>query len=499
MKRILLGLFLGLIAVLVLLVSGFALLLLLPVPDPPAPKKSAESVVISNAFIVDLQSDSISRRTILIENGRITWIGHHDSLAVPEAAEIVDASGQYLIPGLWDMHTHVGSRMAPKLSFPLFIANGVTNIRDMGGHAPFKDKQQWTQRILANELLGPRFQSKAGLFVGQLSSEQQTKARVQRFPSVAPDFIKVYNAVLPEFYFLLLQEAGKRSIPVLGHKPRAVKAVDAVRAGHKSFEHARLFLFECYPGAEELRKAYLARYLGKADQDGRLVTTKVMREMLDTHSDSLFRALADEMIAHNTYYCPTHITRKMDAFADNQEYRRNPRLKYIDRLRKMMWNRDADGMVDADPTPVGRETFMEFYLKGLELTGKAHEAGVKILAGTDANDTYCFPGLGIHDELQELVKAGLTPAEALRSATILPVEYFELTHDYGTVDSGKVADLVLLKSNPLVDIANTQKITTVIYNGNIYTRKDLNNQLAYVEELALSWRVVAQLLWSQMK
>jgi hypothetical protein len=499
MKRILFRVFLGLVAVLVLVIGGFALMLAFPVPDPPAPKKSVDSVVISNAFLVDLESDSISKRTVLIENGRMTWIGLDDSLTIPADAEIVDASGQYLIPAFWDMHTHVGSRMAPEFAFPLFIANGVTNIRDMGGQATYEDKQQWAQRILSNELLGPRFQSKAGLFVAQLSSEQQTKALVEGFPDAAPDFIKVYNAVLPEFYFLLLEEAGQRSIPVVGHKPRAVKAVDALRAGHKSFEHARLFLFECYPGAENLREAYRARYAGEAKQDGPLVTTKVMREMIDTHSDSMFMALVNEMIAHNTYFCPTHITRKMDAFADNAKYREDPRLKYIDRLRKLMWGRDADGMVDGDPTPAGRKAYMEFYLKGLELTGRAHKAGVKILAGTDANDTYCFPGFGIHDELQELVKAGLTPVEALRSATALPAEFFDLTAEYGSVDVGKVADLVLLEANPLVDIANTQKIAMVVYGGNIYTRRDLNDQLAYVEKMASSWLGLAHMLWSQTK
>ena len=140
-------------------------------------------------------------------------------------------------------------------------------------------------------------------------------------------------------------------------------------------------------------------------------------------------------------------TRKMDAFADNKEYRNDKRLKYIPFMKKFEWKMDANGMIDRDPSPQGRKAFMDFYLKGLELTGKAHDAGVKILAGTDANDTYCFPGLGIHDELQELVKAGLTPMEALKTATVNPAAYFDLSTDYGSIAKGKIADMVLLDAN----------------------------------------------------
>ena len=204
------------------------------------------------------------------------------------------------------------------------------------------------------------------------------------------------------------------------------------------------------------------------------------------------------MVEHGTWFCPTHTTRKMDAFADNEEYRSDPRLKYINLLQKLGWKFDADGMIDRAPTPAGRKAFMDFYLKGLELTGKAHRAGVKILAGTDANDTYCFPGLGIHDELQELVKAGLSPMEALKTATVNPAEYFGLSDDHGSIAAGQVADLVLLDANPLQDISNTAKIGLVVYGGNVYDRQTLDGLLSYVEENASSLSIACKLIYRNL-
>jgi imidazolonepropionase-like amidohydrolase len=113
---------------------------------------------------------------------------------------------------------------------------------------------------------------------------------------------------------------------------------------------------------------------------------------------------------------------------------------------------------------------MDFYEKGLELTGRAHRAGVKVLAGSDTHDTYCFPGFGLHDELQELVKAGLTPVEALRTATVNPAQYFGLSEDFGSIAEGKVADLVLLDANPLEDVANTTTVHAVAYDGTSRSR-----------------------------
>ena len=479
---------------LLVLVAAFFVLVALPVPPPLTPKPSPSSLVVTNVGVVDLDAGLVlPGRAVRIEDGRITAIQEHDSAASPESAETVDGTGRFLIPGLWDMHAHHGSALSPQLSMPLFIATGVTSIRDLGGGPSLQQKREWSSQIRAGELLGPRIKGQTGQIITRLASVDAARDRVARTDE--GEFLKVYNQLLPEPYFALLKAAGERGIPVVGHRPRAVAAIDAARAGHRSFEHARLFLFECFPGAADLRERYRARYTGQSSSSGRLETTDLRRAMIDQHDSEMFDALAATMVTSGAWFCPTHITRKMDAFADNDAYRSDPRLKYTHFLQRLFWKQDADGMVSGDPSPEGRKVFMDFYEKGLELTGRAHRSGVKVLAGSDANDTYSFPGFGLHDELKELVKAGLTPAEALRAATVHAAEYFGLGQEYGSIAVGQVADLVLLDANPLSDISNSSAIHAVIYDGSVYTRKDLDNALAYVESNASSLRIAAQLVW----
>ncbi len=497
MKRILLRIFLGIIALVLVAILSFIILLNLPITDPPAAQKPASSIFIQNASVVDLEGDSIVQQSILIENGRISNIGSPDSIKIPRQAELIDASGKFIIPGLWDMHTHLMPKFSEQLTLPLFLASGVTNIRELGG-GDYQKIKGLDQSVRSGKLVGPRIQAIGAEFVNSLKSKEHGQQVLDRFEGSGHDFVKIYNAVLPEYFFPFMEEANKKSIKVLGHKPRAVKAIEASRVGFKSFEHARLFLFECYPGAEELRQNYHARYTGKNEGSGRLDGTENLRKMVDNHSEAMFQALVDTMIAYDTWFCPTHITRKMDAFADNEDFRKDPRLKYMHWLQKRGWMSDADGMVKRDPSPEGRKAYMDFYQKGLELTGKAHRAGLKILAGTDANDTYCFPGLSLHDELQELVEAGLSPVEALRTATVLPAEYFGMENEHGSIASGKIADLILLDANPLEDISNTQKIDAVIFNGAIYNRETLDKQLKAVEKFANTWNSAAQFLWEEM-
>lgn len=485
-------------AIILLLFIGIAITLSFPVPPPPVVPEKTASIFIKNANVVDLQGDSTLQQDLLIENGKITHMAIPGAISAPAQASIIDGTGQYIIPGLWDMHTHLSPQFAPQLTFPLFTAAGVTNIRDMGGSATYEQKKTWDRQIRANKMVGPRIQGIGAIFLPSLQSVEQGREIVDQFPGKDPDFIKVYNAVLPEHYFPFMETAQKKEVTVLGHKPRAVNAIEAAKAGHKSFEHARLFLFECYPGAEELRQAYYDLYTGVSEEN-RLDDTEELRKMIDTHSDRMFMELVEVMKEKETWFCPTHITRKMDAFASKESFRNDPRLKYIHRLQRMGWKDDADGMINRYPGPEGQKTVMDFYEKGLELTGQASRAGLKILAGTDANDTYCFPGLSLHDELAELVKAGLSPAEALRSATIYPAEYFELEATHGSLSIGKVADLIILKDNPLENIKNTQSIQTVIFDGLIYKREKLDELLKGVENIAGSPLSLVHYLWKEVK
>jgi hypothetical protein len=189
-------------------------------------------------------------------------------------------------------------------------------------------------------------------------------------------------------------------------------------------------------------------------------------------------------VRNGTYITPTHLTRKMDAFADDSAFRNDTRMKYVSLRVQTAWLADASGMVASDSTAAGRKSFMDFYRKGLTLTNEAYRAGVQVMLGTDAGDSFVFQGAGVHDELGELVKAGLTPAEALRAATLTGAQFLGRTADFGTVEAGRYADLLLLDANPLEDIGNSRRIRTVVRAGTVLERAALDSMLIAIEVAA---------------
>jgi hypothetical protein len=213
--------------------------------------------------------------------------------------------------------------------------------------------------------------------------------------------------------------------------------------------------------------------------------------MLDEHDAQMAESIFVAMKREGTWYVPTHLTRWVDAYADDASVRDDPLLRYLHPLMKWQWLEDVDATLARDPSPEARETYREFYRKGLELTGAAHKAGVKILVGTD----YIVAGAYVHRELEQLVKAGLTPAEALHAATLAPAEYFGLQDEFGVVAPGKVADLILLGANPLDDIRNTWRIEQVVFNGNLYDRDALDLISNHVQRQARSWSVACKIIW----
>lgn len=188
----------------------------------------------------------------------------------------------------------------------------------------------------------------------------------------------------------------------------------------------------------------------------------------------------EELVRNETWYVPTHVTRRRDAFAGDLGFRSDPRTRYVFPVIQADFLGHMDRIVAADSAAEGR-TFTDFYLKGLEITGAAHRAGVRILVGSDAPDPYVFPGSAIHDEMGELVAAGLTPAEALRAATWNGAEFLGLTADHGSITPGKRADLVLLEGNPIEDIENVRRIRSVIFGGNLVDRAGLDRLIEDAE------------------
>ena len=448
-----------------------------------AASASDEALIITGVTVIDtVHGVRRPDMDVVVLGHRIQAVGRTTEVARPATAMTIDGSGAYLIPGLWDMHVHL---CAYRNTAPLFIANGVTGVREMasdcwdpctGQTVRIEEMRDFQQQIASGVLLGPRLLTLASAKV--LSPQaprthgipesyrprtaEEGRELVRSLHARGADFIKTDDSLSRDVFFAMADEAKRRGFYLAGHVPDAVSVSEAAEAGMRSIEHARVIAFDCAPGRRRDRQHAMQAY-----------------------SATLCTDLFARLVANNTYYVPTHLTRKMDAFAHDPSYRNDTRLSYIHACVKGRWMQDADSYARARQA---RQTFLDFYHHGLKLTGDAHRAGVKILAGTDANDTYVFPGFSLHDELAELVQAGLTPLAALQAATIHAAGFFEKTDDFGSVEAGKMADVVLLEADPLADIRNTTRIKAVIYNGKLFTRAQLDTILAEAELTARrSW------------
>ena len=467
----------------------------------PAPLTQRSPVAIVGVTIVDVRHGRlIPGQTVVTSGTRIAAVGREHEVAIPEHAERVDGRGRFLMAALWDMHAHVYA-VSPMTDLSLFIAYGVTNVRDLQGcPAPgdpfiacYEDKQRWSREADAGTRLAPRifeassFMANGPGMVARLknvpeyfdtATPEQARRFVRHFAGRA-DSIKVYDNIPRDAYFALVDEARQHRLPVVGHKPRGVSAVEAAMH-QRSLEHARFLLHESFDGSDELR--------AKAGTSG---WSEDRRAMVDRHDPAkaarIFRAMRD----HGVFYVPTHLTRWSDAYADQAEVREDPALTYLHPLMKMQWQEDIDELILRAPAPSSRQAYRDFYRKGLVLTRQAQAAGVKIMVGTD----YIVAGLDVHRELEQLVLAGLTPQQALQAATTTPAEYAGGAERFGDVAPGKIADLVLLSQNPLADIRNTQAIEAVLFNGTVYGPAAIDRIKRHVRSNARSWTIGAKMIW----
>lgn len=484
-----------------LVVAAFSAGVLWPQRGLPAAQTSGPLAIV-DVSVVDVETGAVvPNRTVVISEGRIHQVVE-GTLKLPRGTKVVDGRGKFLMPGLWDMHAHVYA-ISPMLDLPLYIAFGVTSVRDMQG-CPEKDdpfiacadeKRRWSDEAMAGRGVGPRIVSSTSFMANgpgmvrrlgdvpeyfDTANADQARRFVAHFAG-SVDEIKVYDGIPREAYFALVDEARRRGLAVVGHRPRAVSAIEAA-AHQKSIEHARFLLQESFPGSAELR----TRRTSPVHSD--------RARMLSEHDPGIARRIFAAMREHGTWYVPTHLTRWSDAYADDSRVSKDPLLRYVHPLLERQWREDLLELLAEDPSPGARETYRRFYEKGLALTGEAHRAGVQILAGSD----YLVAGADLHRELEQLAAAGLSAAAVLRAATLSPARYYDLEH-HGTVAEGKIADLVLLRANPLADVRNTRAIEAVITNGNYYDRVALDRITAHVERQARSWAVGCKIVWRFLK
>lgn len=446
---------------------------------------SRQVLVFTHVTVIDATgAEAKHNLTVVIRDGRIAALGRSGKIRLAKSAQVVDASGKFLIPGLWDMHVHEWNKEA---FFPLFIGNGVTGVRDM--FAPLPPIKRWRAEVAAGTTIGPQIVAAGIILDGPnpacapcsiaVGNAAEGRKAVLTVNEMGSDFIKVYSMLPRDAYFAIADEAKRQNMVFAGHVPEFVSAGEASDAGQKSIEHLTGVLVACSAKEEELRKENEARL--RADGFRGDTMTLEQSRALDSFDAKHAAALFARFKRNGTWMCPTLSVLRAQAFIGDADFRNDLRLKYIQNfLRKQFW---ADGFGFSSRTAEDNALARRVFQKQLEVVGMMKRAGVDFIAGTDTANPYVFPGFSLHDELALLVQAGFTPMEALQAATRDPARYLGRLDSVGTIEKGKIADLVLLDANPLVEIGNTRKINAVVVGGMLITRPELDKMLADVASL----------------
>lgn len=455
------------------------------------PTTSAQPVVIRNVNVIDVRTGTVQGGVDLtISDGRIKAITPSARSEVASDATVIDGSGKFLIPGLWDMHVH----WYDERFLPLFTANGVTGIRQMWGQPVHFD---WRDRVKTNRLVAPRQYIASTIVDGPnpvwagslvVANAVEARAAVETLQAAGFEFIKVYERLPRDAYFAIAAESKARGVSFAGHVPRSVSALEAARAGQRTIEHLSGVLLGSSSVEEELRRQRAELLTGgeatKGIQpDTRAALRAVDERLLATYDQAKASTLFAAFATHGTWHCPTLTVHRSLAWLDDPGFTGDARLKYMPGTVRTLWDPTNDARV-ASRSPADYAVAKRLFRKNLEQVGAMRRAGVRFLAGTDALNPFAFPGFSLHDELELLVEGGLTPLEAIQSATVNPAEYMGQSREVGTVDVGKAADLVLLDGNPLENIGNTKRIAAVVIGGRLLQRGELDRMLGEAERTA---------------
>ncbi len=457
-------------------------------------------VAFTNVSIIDVTGGPLQHNMTLVINGNhITALGETASTSVPTDALVVDAAGKFVIPGLWDMHVHTLSTWPvadstvdlPDTFFPLFVANGVTGVRDMNGSIEVLHRAR--ARVQNGLMVGPRVVS-AGLIVDganwpfgsiAVASHEDGRDAVYQLAEAGAEFVKVGGLTPREAYFGVVEAVKELNLPLSGHVPLQITAAEASAAGQKSIEHLDGILLGCSSNEQELRRDALIAAEGGFSQ---LWLARVRAEAgaLESFDAERCSTLISQLAANQTWQVPTLVLKRATAFLDEPEVFQDPRIAFIPNYLLETWgpNNGLTGMYSVKDF----ENEKRVFARHLELVGEMHRSGVQLMPGTDAVDPYIFPGSSIHDELELFVQAGLSPMEALQTATWNPARYLEITDSLGSVAVGKIADLVFLDKDPLENIRNTRRIWAVVLDGEVLDRESIESILNASREGATSGR-----------
>lgn len=454
-------------------------------PSPTA------GLFISGPTVIDVRTGRTRVSDILVRDGRIVDVSEKGAKRAPEGAQVVDATGRYAIPGLWDMHMHL--TVVPEMQDRegiLLLANGVTSVRDTGGGLPATVAVRERGKDAA--IPGPRVRIAGPIIDGSppvhegsepgssrtADTPEQAIQYVDEQAARGVDFIKSYEMLRPEVFTAVVKRAHEHHLLVTGHVPIRMTTEQTLAAGFDGVEHIRGMEFDCAKDPQKLLAQRTKIMDDNAKGDGaavrRMVHATVRPVAFAEQDPARCAELIKLFVKKGTWHTPTLHIVAFRALRNYEKPKWKDALRYLpDSLRPVWQARLADY---TDPSK-----YLEWETQGnwaIDAIGQMHKAGVRLLAGTDAPGLVFMPGFTLHDELAALVRAGLPALAALQAATMNPAHFFKMDKELGTVQRGKLADIVLLDADPLADIANAQRISAVISKGRLYDRAALDALLA---------------------
>jgi Amidohydrolase family len=455
-------------------------------------------VAITHVNVIDVVAGAVlADQTVVLANGKITTVGLSSSVEAPREAVVVAAAGEYLIPGLWDMHVHLrsdaahpGTRLAAENEAMLdfFLPNGVVGIAEMGGDLA-DHVIRWRDEIRAGKRDGPRILT-AGRKIDNdppawpgsigVKTTEEARQAVDLNQSLGADFIKIYfRNTSSEVLRAVVGEAHRLHLKVTGHKPGNLSLQEFLDTGVDGFQHAENLPATSPEAFDSLIRERTRRNPTPWAMDANEFSARFFSLEDPAEDARLYQRMAREKL----WVTPTLSVVAHVLEHGIRDYESDERKRYIPPAIWRSWDPKLGRRKPLEPRALALRKAAN--VRGGKDAIAAFKAGVPMTLGTDcgADNDHVMPGWSVHEELEALVQAGLTPAEALRLATINAATWRGDTNE-GEIAKGKIADLVLLRSNPLTDIRHAAEIDAVFQSGRHYSRADLDAMLARAAERA---------------
>tara|TARA_R110002051_G_scaffold130405_3_gene204241 strand:- start:6436 stop:7809 length:1374 start_codon:yes stop_codon:yes gene_type:complete len=438
-------------------------------------------VAIENVNLIDLETGQIDLSTIYLKDGRLAHIENTVEKSSSKATATIDGSGKYALPGFWDNHVHFrggDSLIAANKNFlNLFIANGITTVRDAGGDLT-SSVMKWQKAITNNELVGPKIFTSGPKIDGpgatwagslEVENDQDISKALDSLQSIPTDFVKIYDSkITGENYLRTIRDAEKRNLITSGHMPFTVQLEATIDAGLDAVEHLYYILKGCSANEEEITQKLITKEIGFWD---------AMPLLQASFSDLTALKTFKNLKTNNVFVVPTLHIGSVLSYLDEVDHTKDEYLKYMSSDVQKTYQGRIDRVKNASKKQIAdRKKLDQFFGK---LAYNLNKNGVSLLAGSDsgAYNSYTYPGISLHKEMEALVATGISPLDALRSSAYNGAKFLKQDVDYGTISEGKIADIVLLNTNPLENIKNTQDIYMVFTKGTARSKTDLDNLL----------------------